>query len=242
MQSYGVSTNHIARVVNQLTRFGHVRNIRPIGGGIELARQPTDIPLGNFPQALSLKEKKMKKLCTTALIFAAAAVIAVFSGSGETNSATGAEKAPETSPNKAAVDRSRKTVQMLDNIFKQTIVLITDKYVHDEDDFAAGSAAVLLFENISKSGDNKIRLIDATGEPYDSDNVAKDDFEREAIKRLKAGAKLHEQVVSVDGKLLLRTVTPVPVVMKKCVMCHDHYADAKKGEPIGAISYTVPIE
>jgi hypothetical protein len=30
--------------------------------------------------------------------------------------------------------------------------------------------------------------------------------------------------------------------MKKCVMCHAHYADAKKGEPIGAISYTVPIE
>ncbi len=60
-----------------------------------------------------------------------------------------------------------RPLQTLDNIFKQTIVLITDKYVHDEDDFAAGSAAVLLFENISKSGDNKIRLIDATGEPYD---------------------------------------------------------------------------
>jgi len=30
--------------------------------------------------------------------------------------------------------------------------------------------------------------------------------------------------------------------MKKCVMCHEHYADVKKGEPIGTISYTVPIQ
>ncbi len=153
-----------------------------------------------------------------------------------------AEKEAATKVDKAAVERSRKITKNLDNIFKQTVVLITSKYVHDESDFAAGSAAVLLFDNISKSSDNKIRLIDATGQPYDEENVARDDFEREAIKRLKAGAKLHEKVVRIDGKPQLRTVTPVPVVMKKCVMCHEHYADAKEGEPIGAISYIVPIE
>ena len=145
-------------------------------------------------------------------------------------------------PKKAAVERSRKAVQTLDNIFKQTIVLITEKYVHDDDDFAAGSAAVLLFKNISESGDNKIRLIDATGDPYEPENVAKDDFEKQGIKKLKAGAESHEQVITKDGKPYLRALTPVPVVMQKCVMCHPHYADAKKGEPIGAISYTLPIE
>jgi hypothetical protein len=30
--------------------------------------------------------------------------------------------------------------------------------------------------------------------------------------------------------------------MEKCVMCHAHYADVKKGAPIGAISYSLPIE
>jgi hypothetical protein len=143
---------------------------------------------------------------------------------------------------KAAVARSRKQVQMLDNIYKNTVVLITDKYVHDEDDFAAGSAAVLLFENISKSGSHKVRLIDASGQPYDDKNVARDDFEREGVKRLKAGEAIYEQVQQIDGKPQLRTLTPVPVVMKKCIMCHDHYRDVKEGEPIGAISYTVPIE
>ena len=145
-------------------------------------------------------------------------------------------------PGKKAVERSRKTVQTLDNIFKQTIVLVTDKYVNDDDDFAAGSAAVLLFKKISDASDNTIRLIDATGDPYESDNVAKDEFEKQGIKKLKAGAKGVDEVVTLDGKHYLRALTPVPVVMQKCVMCHAHYEDVAEGEPIGAISYTVPIE
>lgn len=159
----------------------------------------------------------------------------------QNGSIVGAENDAQ-SPDSAAIKRTRDKVQMLDSIYKQTIVLITDKYVHDEDDFPAGSAAVTLFANISKSGSHKVRLIDATGQPYEETNVAEDAFEREAIQRLKAGSESHEQIVREDGKDLLRVVTPVPVVMKKCVMCHDHYADAKEGEPIGAISYTVPIE
>ena len=120
--------------------------------------------------------------------------------------------------------------------------MVTDKYVNDEDDFAAGSAAVLLFKKISDGSDKTIRLLDATGDPYDSDNVAKDDFEIQGIKKLKAGATTVDEVVIQDGKHYLRALTPVPVVMQKCVMCHAHYSDAKPGEPIGAISYTVPIE
>lgn len=191
----------------------------------------------------------MKKIHCSFIILAVAAFAVVVEPFGTTSITTAQEKKPQEStekpsdkPDKAAVERARKTVKMLDNIFKQTVVLITDKYVHDEDDFAAGSAAVLLFKNISESGDNTVRLIDATGDPYEPGNVAKDDFEKSGIKRLKAGAALHEQVVTRDGRSFLRAMTPVPVVMQKCVMCHAHYEDAKKGEPIGAISYTVPIE
>lgn len=144
-------------------------------------------------------------------------------------------------PAEAAVERTRQTVKMLDEIYKQTIVLITDKYVHDEDDFPAGSAAVALFKSISNSGSHQVRLLDATGDPYEAENVAKDAFEKQGIKRLKKGEKYIEQVVQKDGKPHLRAMTPVPVVMEKCIMCHPHYADAKPGEPIGAISYMVPI-
>ncbi|GAA4452794.1 c-type heme family protein [Novipirellula rosea] len=162
--------------------------------------------------------------------------------SGNLSHANAEERVAKASPNKAAVERSRRTVQMLDNIFKQTIVMVTDKYVNDDDDFAAGSAAVLLFKKISDDSDKTIRLIDATGDPYESENVAKDTFEKEGIKKLKAGAKTVDEVVTRDGKHYLRALTPVPVVMQKCVMCHAHYEDVKTGEPIGAISYTVPID
>jgi len=184
----------------------------------------------------------MKKLYTLTVSIAVLLVLFAFGASDFAGLATGKEPAAANKPDEAAVKRARKTVQTLDTIFKQTVVLITDKYVHDEDDFAAGSAAVLLFKNISAAGDNTVRLIDATGQPYDEKNVASDDFEREGIKRLKAGAAVYDQVISTDGKHQLRSLTTVPVVMKKCIMCHDHYADVKEGQPIGAISYTVPIE
>ena len=96
----------------------------------------------------------------------------------ETNTVRAEEKKNEQPP-KVAVERARKTINMLDNIYKQTVVLITDKYVHDEEDFAAGSAAVLLFKRISESGSHQVRLIDATGEPYEPENVAKDEFEKQ---------------------------------------------------------------
>lgn len=183
----------------------------------------------------------MRSLRVGGLWFASVAC-AVFVSSISPAVVSAQDPKPKAAPTKKAVQRSRETVKLLDNIFKQTVVMVTDKYVHDEDDFAAGSAAVLLFKNITESSDNTIRLIDATGQPYESDNVAKDEFEKEGIKKLKAGATGHEQIVTKDGKPFLRAMTPVPVVMQKCVMCHAHYADAKQGEPIGAISYTVPIK
>ncbi len=141
-----------------------------------------------------------------------------------------------------AVQRTRKTVKMLDDIYKTAIVLITDKYVNDEDDFPAGGAAVAWFEAIRKKGWHDVRLLDATGDPYESKNTARDAFDREAIKRLKAGSGYYEQIEQRDGKQYLRAATPVPVVMKKCIMCHPHYAEAKENEPIGLLSYTLEIE
>lgn len=142
----------------------------------------------------------------------------------------------------AALERTRKTVRMLDDVYKTAVVLITDKYVNDEKDFPAGSAAIALFSAIEKKGWHGVRLIDVTGEPYDAKNVAKDEFEKQGVRQLKAGKDYFEEVIEKDGKPYLRAMTPVPVVMQKCVMCHPHYADAKKGAAIGAISYTLPIE
>jgi hypothetical protein len=149
---------------------------------------------------------------------------------------------PAKGPSAEAQERARKTVRMLDDVYKTAVVLITDKYVNDNDDFPAGSAAIALFGAVGKKGWHEVRLLDVTGQPYDAKNTAQDDFEKQGVNQLKAGKDYYEQIVEKDGKPFLRAMTAVPVVMQKCVMCHPHYADAKKGAAIGAISYTMPIE
>lgn len=153
-----------------------------------------------------------------------------------------AEGAKAGDADKAAVERARKTVRMLDDVYKTAIVLITDKYVRDKKDYPAGRAAVAWFKAISQKGWHDVRIIDASGEPYSQANVAKDDFEKEGLRQLKAGKSFYDQVESTNGKSYLRAVTPVPVVMEKCIMCHANYKAAKKGEPIGALTYKVPLD
>jgi hypothetical protein len=156
-----------------------------------------------------------------------------------------APAAPPLDPGKAdpaAAERARKTVRMLDDIYKTAIVLITDKYVKDRGDYPAGRAAIKWFAAVSKKGSHEVRLIDATGQPSRVDNVARDSFDKEGIKQLKAGRDYYEQLIHKEGKIYLRAITPVPVVMDKCILCHENYKGAKKGEPVGALTYTVPVE
>jgi hypothetical protein len=183
----------------------------------------------------------MKHVTNVCVLLCATICIILFGVSGPTESQERTSP-PTTEPTDAALARTRRTVQMLDDIYKQTVILITDKYVEDENDFPAGSAAVALFKHVTDKGWHKVRLIDATGDPYNSQNVARDDFEKKGIEELKKGQAYYEQVVQEDGQHRLRAITPIPVVMEKCVMCHAHYADVKKGDPIGAISYSLVID
>ena len=43
---YGISRNHVAKVVQQLARLEFIRSLRGIGGGIELRRRPEEITVG----------------------------------------------------------------------------------------------------------------------------------------------------------------------------------------------------
>ena len=149
---------------------------------------------------------------------------------------------PLKTADESAVERTRQTVRMLDDVYKTAVVLITDKYVDSEDDFAAGSAAIALFEAIEKKGWHRVRLLDVSGKPYDSANVAVDEFEKKAVEKIKKGDTFVNEVeTDAKGEKFLRAMTPIPVVLAKCAICHAHYRDVPAGKPIGALSYRVPI-
>jgi hypothetical protein len=141
-----------------------------------------------------------------------------------------------------AVERAREQVKMLDEIYKTAVVAITDKYVNKETDTPAATIAKGLFAQMKKSGWHEAKLIDATGHPYDEKNVATTDFDKAAVAALVGGKTYFEQIAKVDGKPRLRAATPVPVVMKKCTMCHEHYNDVKANAPIGVLIYDVPVK
>ncbi len=145
----------------------------------------------------------------------------------------GTVRAEKKSPEDPAVARTRKQVKMLDDVYKSAIVLITKHYVNEDSDLAAGSAFQALFKAMKDKGWHEVRLLDATGDPIEDRNSPRDDFEKAAVKGLKAGEGWHEEIIEKDNKRYLRAATPIPVVMEKCTMCHEHYKGYKDGARLG---------
>lgn len=136
------------------------------------------------------------------------------------------------------LERARREVKLLDDIYKTAIVLITQHYVQEDSDLPAGEAFKVLFAGMKEKGWHEVRLIDATGEPLNEENAPQDAFEKSAVKALLDGKPYYEEQADHEGNRTLRAVTPIPIVMEKCKMCHDNYRDQKV---IGALGYILPL-
>jgi hypothetical protein len=139
----------------------------------------------------------------------------------------------------AALERTRTTVKMLDDLHKGYVVNITATYVEGQDKAPAARVTKKVFKHMEEKGWGSGRLIDATGEPNNPANRPKSDFEKAAVEQLKKGKTYYEEVGSKEGKPVLRAATVVPVVMKQCSGCH---MGKKEGELLGALVYELPIK
>ncbi|MEE9395442.1 MAG: DUF3365 domain-containing protein [Methylococcales bacterium] len=147
---------------------------------------------------------------------------------------------PKASVDQAAVNRTRKQVQMLDDLYKTAVVLITEHYVENPASLSGATAAKALFATMKKNGWHDVRIIGFTDVLFRPDeNSPKDEFEETAKTKLLGGAATHEEVITDNGKQYLRIATQLPVVMEKCAMCHANFKDNK--DVIGALSYIVPL-
>lgn len=82
---FGISRAHIAKVVNQLSRFGFLRSVRGIGDGIDLSRQADQISVGEvivaFDGSMHLLDcAAMKNVCVIKSFCKLEGVLAVATG------------------------------------------------------------------------------------------------------------------------------------------------------------------
>lgn len=137
-----------------------------------------------------------------------------------------------------ALERTREEVKMLDDLYKNAVVSITTRYVEAQDDQPAIRVAQDVFNAMQKQGWHSAKLIDATGDPLDDANAPKTDFEKDAAKAINDGKTYIDRVVGEGDNRRLLAATAVPVVMKKCAVCHH---DKEVGSVLGFIRYDVPI-
>ena len=137
------------------------------------------------------------------------------------------------------LEHARKTVRMLDDVYKTYIVLITEEYVDYPSVLPAATLSKRVFKSMNKKGWHKARLLDATGTPFNPENNPKDAFERDAINAMISGKTYFEKIEKIDGKDHLRAVTSVHAVMKGCISCHP---SSRVGDLLGGIAYNIALE
>ena len=137
-------------------------------------------------------------------------------------------------PEDPALARTRAQVKMLDDLFKVAVVDITNRY----DGPPAAKVAKVIFGAAKEKGYFDAKLLDATGNPQNEANVAKDAFEKKAAAAMVKGETYIEEVVGTGKNRRLRAATLVPAVTVKCAKCHG----VNKGDMLGFLSYDVPVQ
>lgn len=131
-----------------------------------------------------------------------------------------------------ALVRARAEVQMLDALYKNAVVAVTDLY----DGPPAIKVAQRVFAAMEKGGHHSARLVDATGSPMKDANVPKSDFEKRAAEAIAGGQAYYEEVAGEGPDRRLQAATIVPAVHAKCASCHG----VKEGDLLGFIRYDLP--
>lgn len=134
----------------------------------------------------------------------------------------------------SALEATREQVKMLDELYKNAVVSITNKYNGPP----AIKVAMDVFAAMEKSGWHKAKLIDATGTPQNEANLPRTDFEKRAVAAIRAGKSYFEEVEGSGTERKLYAATVVPAVTQKCATCHA----VNKGDLLGFIRYEIPVK
>ena len=144
-------------------------------------------------------------------------------------------RADEPKKEDPALARARDQAQMLDALYKNAVVSVTNRY----DGPPAIKVAKDVFGAMEKGGWHKAKLVDASGSPQNEANVPQTAFEKRAVEHIKAGKPYYEEVIPGENDTrTLHVATIVPAVAVKCAKCHG----VKEGDLLGFIRYEIPVK
>ena len=92
-------------------------------------------------------------------------------------------------------------------------------------------------EEMSAKGLYTSRLI--SDQPLNPNNVAKDVFERDAIKALSSGQEVFSRTEQVNGVMMFRRMTQDRASVEACIGCHT---GKKVGDMLGGLSLSLPMQ
>lgn len=144
------------------------------------------------------------------------------------SAAAAPEKNPE--PVRMSLPEARRTVRMMDDIYKAAVVHTHQMYVQDAGTPAAVIWAKQVFKSINGKGWPAAHMLASGDRPLNPENSPSDAFDKEAIRAFQAGKPTFEKV---EGNTL-RYATEIRILDQKCLMCHVHN---KNGDLVGGVSY-----
>ena len=89
---------------------------------------------------------------------------------------------------------------------------------------------------LGEKGIFQARLV--SDEPMNPSNAPQDDFERQALQEITAGADSYARVETLDGQLTYRRASADKASVKACVNCH---VGKQVGDLIGLLSVSIPM-
>lgn len=137
-------------------------------------------------------------------------------------------------PIRISAAEARRTVDLLHDVYVNSVVMTHSTYVKDAATPPAATVARRLFEAVAAKGWTQTRWMNNRARALNPAHNPRDEFERSAAEQLLKGSP---RVEKLEGDRL-RIALPVPLADRSCQTCHPKDA---VGDPVGALVYTVAL-
>lgn len=137
--------------------------------------------------------------------------------------------------------RARSAAQVLAESHLELMQRHTETYVREDTDESACTLLQELFSEMKSKGQGELRLMALTAEPIVDANAPEGEFEAMAAEMLRTGRNHVERTEWDGGRPYLRSATAITVSSNRCVLCHPNYKGLPAEQPVGALSYRLPL-